>query len=305
MPRPSPALVQPEIATQIREGRYFSLHHRPAGDPGLVVVCGGRESCASDFEVDRSNFPYLAIEWVERGRGELWLAGKSQPLGPADVFCYGPGVRCRIRSDPNAPLVKCFLDITGSGALATLALGTLRPGCRLRVASPAELADVFDAMHRDAVRKTREVQHLAAAYFRVLMWKIRSARAPMKAAGTARQETFLRCRQFLSDHFAEHASVESAAAALGVTPSHLCRLFREHGEISPYQYLLRLRMNRALDLLLASDGQVKQASYACGFRDPSHFARLFKSVHGLSPRELIARTGRSRPQRQLGRSRRV
>ncbi len=115
----------------------------------------------------------------------------------------------------------------------------------------------------------------------------------MPTGGTARHETFLRCRQFLADRFGEHPNVESAARELGLTPSHLCRLFREHGEASPYQYLLRLRMNRALDLLLSSGGQVKQTSYACGFRDPSHFARLFKRVHGLSPRELIARTGRA------------
>ena len=30
-------------------------------------------------------------------------------------------------------------------------------------------------------------------------------------------------------------------------------------------------------------------SFACGFRDPSHFARLFKRVHGLTPRELVVR----------------
>ncbi len=288
----SPDLAKPEIATRVREGRYFYLHGRRSADPGLVVVCGGREVCADDYEVDRTDFPYYGLEWVERGRGDLWLAGRHHRLGPAAVFCYGPGVRCRIRSDPADPLVKCFLDIAGADAAEAMAVGRLRPGRLAGVTSPAELSEVFDAMHRDATRPIAEAHPLAAAYLRVLMLKIRAGRAPLRAHGTARQETFLRCRQYLRDHFRDHRDVESAAAATGVTATYLCRLFREHGEASPYQYLLRLRMNEALDFLLASGGQVKQTSFACGFRDPSHFARLFKQVHGLTPRELVARTGR-------------
>lgn len=294
------ALAKPEIATQVREGRYFYLHGRRVAEPGLVVVCGGREVCAADYEVDRTDFPYFAIEWVERGRGDVWLAGRHHRLGPAAVFCYGPGIRCRIRSDPADPLVKCFLDVTGDDAAAALAGGSLRPGRVVGVASPAELSEVFDAMHRDAIRHGKDVHPLAAAHLRLLLLKIRFGRAPLRAGGTARQETFLRCRQFLRDRFRDHADIESAAAAMGVTPTHLCRLFRENGEASPYQYLLRLRMNEALDILLASGGQVKQTSFACGFRDPSHFARLFKRVHGLTPRDLVARTGRGggRPPRR-------
>ncbi len=287
-----PDLAKPEIATRVREGRYFYLHGRPAADPRLVVVCGGREACAGDYKVDRTNFPYYGLEWVERGRGDLWLAGRHHRLGPGAVFCYGPGVRCRIHSDPAEPMVKCFLDIAGEDAAAAMSVGRLRPGRLAGVASAAELSETFDAMHRDATRPIAEAHPLAAAHLRVLLLKIRAGRAPLQAHGTARQETFLRCRQYLRDHFRDHRDIESAAAAMSVTPTYLCRLFREHGEASPYQYLLRLRMNEALDFLLASGGQVKQTSFACGFRDPSHFARLFKQVHGLTPRELVTRTGR-------------
>ena len=78
-----------------------------------------------------------------------------------------------------------------------------------------------------------------------------------------------------------------------LSPSYLCRLFREHGELSPYQFLLRLKMNLALDRLLLSGGRVKQACYESGFTDPAHFSRLFKQIHGLSPRELATQTLRA------------
>ena len=42
-----PAYVKPEISTQVREGRYFYLHRGRVANPGLVVVCGGRETCCA------------------------------------------------------------------------------------------------------------------------------------------------------------------------------------------------------------------------------------------------------------------
>lgn len=286
---------KPELSTQVREARYFYLHQRRLSGAGLVAVCGGRESCAPDYRIDRPTFPYFGVEWVERGQGELWLRGRRHALRPATVFCYGPGVPCRIATDPEHPLVKGFLDITGPEAETLLAQVRLRPGHCVRVTSPVELAELFDGMYREATRHGREAHALVAAYVRLFLLKVQAGRAPDRPVSTARQETFLRSRQFLLEHYRRHPTVEAAAKALGLTPSYLCRLFREHGEASPYQFLLRLRMHEALERLLLSGGQVKQTSFACGFRDPSHFARLFRQVHGVSPRELVARTQRTGP----------
>ena len=65
--------------------------------------------------------------------------------------------------------------------------------------------------------------------------------------------------------------------------SYLCRLFRHYDKQSPYQYLLRLKLNIAAERLQKPGGLVKQVAKDIGFTDQFHFSRVFTSVFGLSP----------------------
>ncbi len=143
---------QPEISTRVREGRYFYAHQRRTSRSGVIVVCGGRETCAPDYAIDRPTFPYFGVEWVERGRGRLWLGGRRHELEPGAVFCYGPGIPCRIETDPRLPLTKYFVDITGPDTPALLARATLAPGQYRRILGVTELAELFDGMRRESTR---------------------------------------------------------------------------------------------------------------------------------------------------------
>jgi len=173
----------------------------------------------------------------------------------------------------------------------------LKPGQYLRILGTMELGELFEGMHRETTRHGPAAAAIVAAYLRLLLLKVKARRVPGRSfkgqEALLRQETFLRRRQFLQDHYRRYPSIEAAADALELSPSYLCRLFREHGDLSPYQFLLRLKMNHALDRLLLSGGRVKQACYESGFTDPAHFSRVFKQIHGLSPRDLAARTRRA------------
>jgi AraC-like DNA-binding protein len=292
--------AEPEFSSQVSEARYFHLHCRRITDPRMVVICGGRETCACDYEIDRATFPYFGIEWVERGRGEIWLDGRRYPLQPSSVFCYGPGIRYTMRTDPRNLMTKCFVDFAGTEARDLLIRASAPPGRSLQVFHVLELSEVFEGLYREGMRQGHDSQEIGAVYLRLLLLKIKALQVPFQAGSPVRLKTFQRCRQFIQDHFQRYTSIEDLAPALKLTPSYLCRLFREHGEVSPYQFLIRTRMNYALDRLILSGGSVKQACYEAGFTDPDHFSRLFKKVHGLPPSELAlkirATTERTRAQ---------
>lgn len=286
MPRANPHYAEPEFSTQVSEARYFHLDTLRIADPRLVVICGGRETCLADYVIDRTTFPYFGIEWVERGQGEVWLKGRWHPLPTGSVFCYGPGVVYKMRTDARYPMTKCFLDFAGTEAADLLARGTPRPGRLRQVFNVSELSEVFEGLYREGMRQGGDSQEIGATYLRLLLLKIHSLHIPSNAGSSVRLATFQRCRQFIIDHSRRYTTVEDQARALNLTPSYLCRLFREYGEMSPYQLLIRTRMNHALDCLILSGGSVKRTCYESGFTDPDHFSRLFKKVHGLPPREL-------------------
>ena len=77
-----------------------------------------------------------------------------------------------------------------------------------------------------------------------------------------------------------------------MAPETLCRLFKRFSDDSPYQLLLKLRVNLAVDLLISTDLLVKQVAAQAGFDDPFHFSRVFRRMQGMSPMSFRRLHGR-------------
>jgi AraC family transcriptional regulator len=82
-------------------------------------------------------------------------------------------------------------------------------------------------------------------------------------------------------------AVDDLARAAGMSPSHFSRQFRAAMGASPYRYLLRRRIERARDMLLAGSHRLGDVGLAVGFADQAHFSRAFKQLVGVSPRAFV------------------
>jgi AraC family transcriptional regulator len=89
-------------------------------------------------------------------------------------------------------------------------------------------------------------------------------------------------RQRLVHRFAEQHRLSTLAQTVGMSTFQFARLFRELVGLAPHQFLLRVRFQAALDMLL--DGaSVTDACFDCGFSNLSLFSRQFKVRFGQSP----------------------
>ena len=88
---------------------------------------------------------------------------------------------------------------------------------------------------------------------------------------------------YISDHYSEDFSLTDLADVVGVTPQHLCRLFRDALNMRPTDYLLGRRLDEAKRLIRNSDMSLSEISQKCGFNDPSYFSTVFKKHEGCSP----------------------
>jgi two-component system, response regulator YesN len=75
------------------------------------------------------------------------------------------------------------------------------------------------------------------------------------------------------------------AQVVGHSRSLLCRVFKEETGLTVKQYLKKLRMKKACELLQGTSLIIKEICAAVGMRDQSHFTRDFKKIHGLTPTE--------------------
>lgn len=81
-------------------------------------------------------------------------------------------------------------------------------------------------------------------------------------------------------------SLDELAEATGVSVSHFEVLFKKSTGMSPHQYLLRCRVERAKELLRCEDLSLAQVAVRTGFCDHSHLTRHFKRIVGITPRDF-------------------
>ncbi len=90
---------------------------------------------------------------------------------------------------------------------------------------------------------------------------------------------------FMKSNLQRSISLNELAGVANLSPSHLCRLFKSQTGISPGEYLRRLRMEKARQLLSTSVLSVKQVMAAAGYNSKSHLVRHFRRSFGMTPSE--------------------
>lgn len=76
---------------------------------------------------------------------------------------------------------------------------------------------------------------------------------------------------------------ETLGAELGLSLPHLNDVFKSYTGMTPFQYCLHVKINRAKEILAGGESSVKEIAWKVGFDDQYYFSRLFKKKTGYSP----------------------
>ena len=98
-----------------------------------------------------------------------------------------------------------------------------------------------------------------------------------------------RVTEYVEEHLADDVSLAAVAGAAGISPYYFTRLFREAVGVSPHQYIVDRRVERAKLLLEATDWTVAAIAREVGFANGSHLTLHFKRRTGVSPRRYRSR----------------
>lgn len=100
------------------------------------------------------------------------------------------------------------------------------------------------------------------------------------------QRQIAQVRDYIYDHLGDGVSLAGMASTLGFSISYFTRLFRQATGVSPHQYVIRCRVERARELLLDSSLSLAEIAQHVGFSDQSHMHRHLKRSLGLTPGDL-------------------
>ena len=94
-----------------------------------------------------------------------------------------------------------------------------------------------------------------------------------------------RAKIYIREHYDRDISLDDVSKAVNVSPYYFSKLFKEEEGENFIEYLTRLRITRAKELLGDSALSIREVSLKCGYSDPNYFSRIFKKQTDHTPRE--------------------
>ncbi len=88
---------------------------------------------------------------------------------------------------------------------------------------------------------------------------------------------------FVDANYASDLGLSELAAVAGISTFHFAREFKRATAVTPHQYLIKLRIERAKELLSQSELPLVDVGFKAGFSHQSHFTRLFRKLTGTTP----------------------
>jgi AraC family transcriptional regulator len=92
--------------------------------------------------------------------------------------------------------------------------------------------------------------------------------------------------EFMQEHLERDLTLQQIAEVAGLSTAYFSQLFRQSAGVSPHEYMLRARVERAQEMLKQPEMRVLDVAIACGFQTQQHFARVFREFCKVSPSEF-------------------
>jgi len=159
-------------------------------------------------------------------------------------------------------------------------------------------------VHIIDLRAQGKVPTVAAQLFKLLLLEIiaeSSREAPEKALDRHHRQVLAPVMAAIDAQPERRLTVRELAARAGYSVDHFVRLFRARTGLSPKEFMVRRRMDRATALLKGSSHTVTQIADLLGYQDLGFFSRQFKAYVGASPdhfRRIGLGLARVRPSRR-------
>jgi len=91
--------------------------------------------------------------------------------------------------------------------------------------------------------------------------------------------------EYMRAFYNANIKIEDICKQIYLSPYYFIRMFKKQMGISPHEFLLSIRVNKAEEILKKMDCSIEEVARLCGFANAAHFSAYFKKIKGISPSE--------------------
>ena len=148
-----------------------------------------------------------------------------------------------------------------------------------------ELRPIIEALSRETMRTDPLSKLMAETLFIQLNLILQRNRFAPEAAKLPAPTRLGHLLSYIRHNCAEEVDFDDLSRRFGFSPRNLTRVFRDATGVTPHDYLIKVRINRAMRALGGKSDSITEIAYDCGFNDGNYFSYCFSKLAGLTPSE--------------------
>lgn len=255
-------------------------------DQGITIARFDHPPAVVHVDPDAEESEAYAVSFIESGSFHLHRGKRAWRLSQPSLFVTRPGFRYRCTHQSETPDDVC-LSLRVAPDLVECAASQAGRGWD-DVVPVAPLTNRLAYLHRqlgEAVADGNAPMAVPSLTAEILAAVLRPGSTPRLHRETQLvwyAERIDAARRVMEARYAEPLTIEALGREVGISTFHFCRVFRELVGVPPHRYLVRVRLARGAEALLAG-ASVTAAGRDAGFASPAHFVRQFRRAHGITP----------------------
>ena len=252
-----------------------------------VVECGQEQCIPNKGLQPFAKKGVYTIHYIQSGKGFVTVNGSTRELGSGDLFVMFPGEVMSYYAGVQKPWSYNWVLLDGTMVDHLIALsGITRQNPFFSYGKDNEIGKLYADMYTLYRHHPYTLFEYHGVMYTIFGKMIHSSNVAKKVQFDEMEDLVKDTAIFIDNNYNYGITVKDMADNVCVSAKYLWYAFSNVYKMSPKQYLTKVRMERAKDLIEQGKAKIKNIAIAVGYVDQLHFSREFKKAFGMSPRRM-------------------
>lgn len=255
----------------VKEKAYAFVPHNAIPFKSAAL---GITNPSPNYHIRRANSGICLFEYVLEGEGEVKIDGVWRRVGAGDFYIMSSGIDHEYRSSQTDPWKKLWVNYSSDYMSAFLRSYGIECGIFHSESVRLYFEELISLPKSDGLTED--------TYFRIADRLHKIIRAAAMLNNDASDDEY-GMRKSLSGYVHKKLNLDAFAAELHMSKSNVIRIFKKRYGVTPYEYVINMRLENAKILLRETKLSIKEIADKLVFFDEHYFSSLFLKKIGVRP----------------------